>query len=211
MTGVIICGGKIENYTYVKKYIQDADIIICADSGLRHCKFLQVSPDILLGDFDSVSSEDLKAFESAGINVLRYPVEKDMTDSELAIEIAVQKGCNKVILLGALGTRLDHSISNVLLLKKLTDRGVEGILADEHNEVRLINSTIEIVREENTFITLLPIDGNAEGVTTEGLYYPLKDATLKTGSSWGVSNRFSAEKASVRLKKGYLLVVKARD
>lgn len=211
MTGVIVCGGRIDDYGFLKKYFNDVKLVISADSGARHCKSFQVTPDLLVGDFDSVSEADYIGLDAAGVEILRFPVEKDMTDSELAIEIALERGCSKVILLGALGTRLDHSVSNLFLLKKLLDLGVEGIIADEHNEVRLINSSIELERENGVNITLLPLAGGTKGVTTQGLYYPLKNAVLEVGSSWGVSNKFSEDIARVTVEEGYLLVMKARD
>lgn len=211
MTGVIICGGNIENYDYIKKYLRDVDLIISADSGARHCEGLGVIPDILVGDFDSVRGEDFDRLVSAGSEVIRFPAEKDMTDSEIAIEFALEKGCSCIILLGASGSRLDHSVSNLMLLKKLTDLDVEGILADEKNEIRLIMSQINLIREEGVFVTLLPVAGKACGVTTSGLYYPLEDAVLEIGSSWGVSNRFSEEYANISVKNGYLMVFKSRD
>ena len=211
MTGVIVCGGRIENYSYMSKYFRNAGLIISVDSGARHCKQFHVVPDMLLGDFDSVSEEDFAGFAAKGAKIVRFPEEKDMTDSELAIEIALEKGCTHIVLLGAIGTRLDHSVSNLFLLKKLLDNGVDGLLADEYNEVCLIDQRIELVREEGIFITLLPFAGSAKGVTTYGLYYPLENATLETGSSWGVSNKFSDDMAKVTLTEGYLLVIKARD
>lgn len=211
MTGVIICGGSITDYTFMKTYLMEAELVISADSGARHCRKWGIVPDLLVGDFDSVSDTDYSDLVSAGVEILRFPVEKDMTDSELAIEIALEKGCNRVILLGVLGTRLDHSISNLFLLKKLLDRGAEGILADENNEARLIDKYIELERKEDIFVTLLPVAGPAMGVTTTGLYYPLENATLKVGSSWGVSNRFSADRATVTVEEGILLVILSRD
>ena len=211
MTGVIVCGGQIENFKYMKKYFKDAELIISADSGARHCRGFNVIPDLLVGDFDSVYESDYAGMAAGGVEIIRFPVEKDMTDSELAIETALDRGCSRVILLGALGTRLDHSASNLFLLKKLLDRGVAGIIADEHNEAVIINHSIVLEREEGVFITLLPLAGSAKGVTTSGLYYPLDNATLEVGSSWGVSNRFSEDTAKVTLEEGYLLVIKARD
>ncbi len=211
MTGVIICGGRIADYKFMRKYLRNADLVISADSGARHCKCFEVVPDLLVGDFDSVNEADYKDFVSAGVEIAQFPVEKDMTDSELAIDIALEKGCSRVILLGALGTRLDHSVSNLFLLKKLLETGAEGILADENNEARLIDRRIVLDREQDVFVTLLPIAGPAKGVTTKGLYYPLEDATLEVGSSWGVSNKFSSEKAVVTVQKGTLLVILSRD
>lgn len=211
MTGVIVCGGRIENYKYLQKYFKGAKFIIAADSGARHCKNFHVTPDMLIGDFDSVSETDYASFTAAGVEIVRFPAEKDFTDSELAVDIAVKKGCSKVILLGAQGTRLDHSLANLFLLRILLDKRIEGILADEHNEVRLINDHIELEREEGINISLMPLQGDVTGITTRGLYYPLKDATLKVGASRGVSNKFTEDVAQVTVKKGCLLVIKSRD
>ncbi len=211
MTCIIFCGGRIADYEYVKKYTEGAGLVIAADSGARHCRELKLKPGILLGDFDSISKSDWDKFSENGTEIVKYPSEKDMTDSELAVEIAMERGCTNVILLGAVGSRLDHSLSNIFLLKKLADRNCEGLIADEKNEIRLIRDRIELKREAGVFLTLLPMAGNASGVSTKGLRYPLKDAVLETGSSWGVSNEFSEDTALVTVREGYLLVILSRD
>ena len=211
MTGVIICGGRIKDYNRAGKYCCGADIVISADSGARHCKALGIVPDIVLGDFDSIDSGDYCEFEAAGAEIFRYPAEKDMTDSELAVETAIDRGCSRVILLGAVGSRLDHSISNLFLLKKLHDANVEGIIVDEKNEIRLISSSIRLKREDGVFVSLLPISGEASGVSTRGLYYPLDGAVLRMGSSRGISNVFVDDEAYVEVKDGLLLVILSRD
>lgn len=211
MNCVIFCGGNIEDYGSIKKYVRRAEFVLCVDSGARHCRKLHVTPDYLIGDFDSISEDDFSALAEAGVPIIRFPSEKDMTDSELAIQTAFEKGCNSIILIGAVGSRLDHSLSNIFLLKKMTDLNLVGMIANEHNEVMLIKKSITLEREEGTFITLLPLAGSAKGVTTSGLYYPLDDATLEVGSSWGVSNQFAADVATVTVKEGYLLVIKSRD
>lgn len=211
MTGVIICGGSIRDYKYMGRYLEGADIVIAVDSGAAHIESLKAVPDLLTGDFDSISQSDYDSLTDSGVETLRFPVEKDKTDSELAVELAMERGCSTVVLLGALGTRLDHSLSNVYLLKKLLERGVKGIIADEHNEVYLTDSCITLGMEAGAKLSLLPISGCVKGVTTQGLYYPLKDATLEIGSSWGVSNEFVNEAATVTVTDGLLLVIKSRD
>ena len=211
MTGVIICGGSIRKYDYIGRYLKDADLVIAVDSGAAHLKGLKAVPHLLTGDFDSISQADYDSLTASGIETLRFPVEKDKTDSELAVELALERGCSTVVLLGALGTRLDHSLSNIYLLKKLLERGARGIIADEHNEVYLTDSSITLGMEAGTKLSLLPLSGRVKGVTTQGLYYPLKDATLDIGSSWGVSNEFVNETATVTITDGLLLVIKSRD
>ena len=211
MTGVIICGGSIRDYDYIGRYLEGADLVIAVDSGAAHIEGLKAVPDLLTGDFDSISQADYDSLTASGIETLRFPVEKDKTDSELAAELALERGCSTVVLLGALGTRLDHSLSNIYLLKKLLERGARGIVADEHNEVYLTDSSITLGMEAGTKLSLLPLSGRVKGVTTHGLHYPLKDATLEIGSSWGVSNEFVNETATVTITDGLLLVIKSRD
>ncbi|HOQ07551.1 MAG TPA: thiamine diphosphokinase [Clostridiales bacterium] len=211
MTCVIICGGRVGDYHHARKYCENADLVISADSGARHCTAMGIVPDIAVGDFDSIDGGDYSRIEAAGAGIFRYPVEKDMTDSELAVEIAIEKGCSRIILLGAVGSRLDHSMSNLFLLKKMLDANVDGIIADEKNEVRLISGSIRLKREDGAFVTLLPFGGDASGVTTHGLYFPLDNAELKVGSSRGVSNRFSEDEAYIEVKDGLLLVITAKD
>lgn len=211
MNCVIFCGGVIEDYDSISKYVRDAQMILCVDSGARHCRKLQIIPDYLIGDFDSISEEDYTALTQAGASVMRFPSEKDMTDSELAIQVACEKGCRRITLLGVIGSRVDHMLSNLFLLKKLTDLNVEGVIVNENNEIRIVKDHIELKSENEMYLSLLPVAGNAVGVTTGGLYYPLENATLEVGSSWGVSNRFIDDVATVTVKEGYLLVIKSKD
>jgi len=210
MKAVIICGGEIRDYQYLKKYLEDADIIIAADSGVMHCRGFGVVPHILLGDFDS-SCPGILSQISSQTQIVRFPIEKDMTDSELAANMAIEKGADHIVFLGAIGTRTDHTLANIFMLKKLLDKGVEAIIADEKNEIRIINKSIRLKREEGCFISLLPLNGSARGVTISGFYYPLVNATLEVGSSWGVSNIFTENEAQVTLEEGYLLVIKSWD
>lgn len=211
MTGVIVCNGSIEDYTYYNKYFNMADLIICADGGAAHLIRIGKKPDILLGDFDSISAGDFKFLKELGVEILKYPVEKDMTDTELAVNLALDKGCTYIVIIGGIGSRWDHSLSNIFLLKKLLDRGIAGIIVNERNEISVIKDKIILYKEENAKISLLPLTEVVEGVTTKGLYYPLNNATIEMGSTWGISNEFISEIAEVSIKSGLMLVIKARD
>lgn len=211
MRGIVVCNGRIRDYSGCRHFFDHADLILCADGGAAHLKRWGIIPHILLGDFDSILEEDLNDYRKSGVDIVKFPPEKDMTDTELALELAAEKGCKEIILLGALGTRLDHSISNVFLLKKLLEAGITGIIADEYNEIRLIDRSITLHRRPDMKVTLLPLSENVEGVTTQGLYYPLTNATIPMGSTWGVSNEFTGDTAGVSISKGLLLVIQSRD
>lgn len=211
MRAIIVCNGSMEDYSFYKNLFEATELVICADGGAYHLKRLGVVPDILLGDFDSIRSEDLEYFRENGVQIIKYPKEKDMTDTELAVEYAIEKGCSEVVIIGGLGTRLDHSLSNVFLLKKMLDCGVKGTIINETNEITIINRTIKLRREPGYKVTLLPLTESVEGVTTKGLYYPLKGAKIDLGSTWGVSNEFEGETAEITIDKGLMLVIKSRD
>ncbi|MCX7921877.1 MAG: thiamine diphosphokinase [Clostridia bacterium] len=211
MTAIVVCNGSVSDYSYYKRFFDKAGLIICADGGAAHLKRFGITPHILLGDFDSISQEDLRYFESQGTEIMKFPAEKDMTDTELAVEIAIDKGCKTIIFIGALGTRFDHSMSNIFMLRRILSRGVRGIIVNESNEITLIQDKIELQKEEGIKITLLPLSDKVKGVTTKGLYYPLNNATIEMGSTWGVSNEFVDAKAEVSITDGLLLVIKARD
>jgi thiamine pyrophosphokinase len=210
MNAIIICGGIIEDYTYFKRFLENADYVICADGGARHVKMLNVVPDVLLGDFDSISGSDYD-FLKQRTNVETYPVEKNETDSEIAVELALKKGYRNIIILGGTGGRLDHTVANMLLLKRIHDAGAEGMLVNEKNQVYYVTSAITLEREEGFKVSLIPLGQKACGITTGGLYYPLSGEDIESGSTRGISNEFIADTAEITVEKGALLVIKSKD
>ncbi len=220
---VIVCNGRISDYEYLSKLVNGADVVICADGGASHLRKINVLPDILLGDFDSVSHTNLEHYRSLGVKILEFPAKKDFTDTQLAVEYAIKGHFDSVILVGALGTRLDHSLANVFLLKKLRENGIDGILVDEHNEIMLIDSEFEIKRGSGLMpnlpeiergkdkISLLPFSDKVQGLTTNGLCYPLDNVEITSGWTIGVSNEFCSDAANVSIKTGLLLIIRSRD
>lgn len=211
MRFVIVCNGTFGGEELVHKYIEEDSMLICADGGAKYFKQFGIKPSLLLGDFDSISKEELDILELEGIEILKYPIEKNYTDSELAVYEAIKRGATEIIILGGIGSRLDHSFANIHLLKIILDSGVKGIIADANNEIYVMRDEIILPRDEGYKITLLPMTEKVEGVTTYGLYYPLENATLVQGSTWGVSNEYVEDIARVTIKSGILLVFKSKD
>jgi thiamine pyrophosphokinase len=211
MTALIICGGTLEDYSHFEKVFSEDMFVICADSGANHLRRMNIVPDVLLGDFDSIRSQDFEYFKSIGTNIIKFPVEKDKTDSEIAVDFALQNGFRDLVILAATGSRLDHTLSNVFLLKKIMDRGATGRICNENNVIYLIKDSIKLKREEKCKITLLSLTEKVTGVTTKGLYYNLQDAVIEMGSSFGVSNEFVEDYAEVFIRNGNLLVIKSKD
>ena len=211
MKGLIICGGSVENPQYLKRYIKDIDIVICADKGGFYAKKMGILPDLLLGDMDSIPSDVLEEYKNNNVDMEVFPSEKDMTDSEIAIWRAVSLGCTQLVIMGAVGSRMDHSIANVFILKKLLEKGVNATIVNENNEIMLIKDKVELKACEGYHLSLIPLTQKVVGITTKGLKYSLNDGELEIGKSIGVSNEFEQEVAQITIKDGLLLVIKSKD
>lgn len=218
---VIICSGEINNYKFCKKYIKSAKYIIGVDGGATHIRKLSATPHLLLGDFDSIKQADLNYFKKLGVETLSYNPKKDKTDTEIAVDIAIKKGFKDIVILGGTGSRLDHTLANIFLLKKMLDNGVNGKIVDENNEIYIIKDaafypaapSLQIKKGEFEpyFVSLLSLSKKAQGISTEGLYYPLKNESLHFGESRGISNKATDNQIHIKLDDGLLLVIISKD
>ncbi len=206
MRVVIIAGGNITDYNMLKKECDGADKIICADSGIRHARFINVIPDVWVGDFDSTDSADYPAYEKVTL-----PREKDDTDTHYAARLAVYFGATEITVLGGIGTRLDHTIANISVLSFIEGQGVKARMIDEHNTVFLVRDQAVINKEDGAYLSLIPYSATAEGVNLSGVKYPLKNATLYQNQTLGISNEFVFSQAQLTVKKGTLAVFISRD
>ena len=204
LRAVIISGGDITDYSYIKNMLDKDDFIICADSGYRHASPLGVIPNILVGDFDSIE----KIPES--VECLRYPTDKDFTDTEIAVDYGRKKDFKEFLLLGTIGTRLDHTLSNILMLRTFLDNNEKAVIINEHNKIQLINKDILLQENKGSIVSLLPLT-TCVGVTTTNLKYPLNNATLSVGYGLGVSNIMLQNNAKITLESGEMLIIIAKD
>ncbi|GAE86853.1 thiamine diphosphokinase [Acetivibrio straminisolvens] len=118
MYALIVCNGSIIDYSYHKKFFEEADFIVCADGGALHLQRLGIKPDVLLGDFDSIEDKHLEYYKEQNVEIFKFPSEKDMTDTELAVDTVIDKGYKDIVIIGGTGTRLDHTLSNIFCLSK---------------------------------------------------------------------------------------------
>ena len=182
---------------------QAGDVILAADAGFRLCRELGLTPDLLLGDFDSMEAP--KDFA----HLIRVPVEKDDTDTMLAVREGLRLGCTEFHLYGGTGgKRLDHTLANFQALLYLRRHGARGCLYDDDFcWTAMEDESLTLTRQVDWgIVSLFPQDGAAEGVTLTGLQYPLTDARLTPDVSLAVSNHFAAEQAAIAVRKGALLV-----
>ena len=206
MRAVIIANGEMKNPEFYQDFVLPGDFIICADGGYAHVARLGLVPDVVLGDFDSMERERVICRE-----ILTYPVEKDATDTEIAVDYALEEGFDEVILFGCLGSRMDHSLANLFLLKKIHASGAQGMVLNEHNRVYYLEKELSVAANIGDTLSIVPLEGDLEGVVTEGLYYELHGEPLHFGSSRGISNVLTRESAKISCSKGNALVIIARD
>lgn len=181
--------------------VAEGDLLIAADGGVRHCEKLDISPDVILGDFDSLG------YVPTGAAV--YPVEKDDTDAMLAVRLGLKRGFREFILYGALdGPRLDHTVANFQTLQFLADQGASGYLVGRDHMVTVLkDGALRFPATAEGIVSVFCLGADAEGVTLRGLQYGLENGTLSAGFPLGVSNHFIGENSEIAVKNGSLLII----
>jgi thiamine pyrophosphokinase len=196
----------------LRTLLPNGAVVVAADSGLHQAELLGLRVDYVVGDLDSADPAAVERARAAGAVVERHPVDKDATDLELAFDLARDRGAVRITVVGGSGGRLDHFLANVALLAspRFADLEIDARLGEAYVVVvqggrlpRVVTGTA------GSLVTLLPVGGDASGITTIGLQYPLRGATLRPGTSRGVSNVLVGEQASVALDQGTLLVIQA--
>ncbi len=187
--------------------LERAATIIAADGGANWLVAQGYLPDLLVGDMDSVLPHVLAAAQGHGCSLQRYPTAKDETDAELALAAAVQREPEEIAILGALGGRIDHALANLALLTMPVLSKVTVRIWDEASTLWLAEGETEILGAPGDTVSLIPWGGDALGIVTAGLAYPLRGETLSVGPSRGVSNVQTGPRAQVTLQAGRLLVV----
>ena len=195
---VIFCAAECDG---LARPIGPESFVIAADGGLRHTEKLGITPNAVLGDFDSLG------FCPEGANV--FPVEKDDTDAMLAVRLGLRRGCDEFLLYGSLdGPRLDHTVANFQTLQYLADHGAVGYLIGNTTMVTVVkNGKITFPAGCSGTVSVFCMGKDAEGVTETGLFYGIEDGVFTSGFPLGVSNHFTGKKAEISVKNGSLLVL----
>ena len=189
------------------------NIIVC-DRGLEALYKLKIIPNHVVGDFDSVSPEILEFYKKQSQIIFHtYHPEKDNTDTDIALKLAIRLKSSKITIMGALGKRMDHAIANIHILKDALEANIPCQIIDEHNRIYLINKEITLEKDKiyGKYVSLIPLTSEVEGITLTGFKYPLENYTLPIGTSLGISNEIIEDRAHVEMKKGILIVIESRD
>ncbi len=206
----IISGGCIGDRDFVRNKIARMEncLIICCDGGVRHLQQTEIKPDVIIGDMDSIDPAQLANYSEQGVKIIKYPVGKDFTDTELALDYAIKLKPEAIYIWAALGGRLDHALSNVFLLEKDEVVSIKTYLIDEYCEAFLLNGNVSFSKSLGQTVSLIALSPQVEGITLRGFQYPLDDAILSMGESHGVSNIIKEDYATVSVRSGNLLVIR---
>jgi len=206
----IVSGGRVGDRDFFRNKISGMEncLIICCDGGVRHLQQTGVKPDVIIGDMDSIDPAQLESYSRQDIKIIKYPASKDFTDTELALDYAINLKPEAIYIWGALGGRLDHTLSNVFFLEKTKALTIKTYLIDEYCEVFLLNGDVTINESAGQTVSLIALSPQVEGITLRGFLYPLDDAMLRMGESLAVSNIINGDEAKISMRSGSLLVIR---
>ncbi len=206
---IIFANGRMEKTPEILPIIQTSDFVIAADGGTHNCEALGIKPDLIIGDLDSIEPDDVTSYRETGVEVIRYPTHKDESDLELSLEYTFAHGYTEIIIIGGLGERWDMTMINILLMAHPKYSGLNIRLLDGTQELFLIKSgmPVDLPGKPGDTLSLIPLAGDACGISTHGLEYPLNNETLQFGASRGVSNVFTAASAQINFSQGLILCI----
>lgn len=217
MRTVIISGGRIER-DFALSFLENETFeqFIAVDNGLRFCYDNQIKPTWIVGDFDTAASELVEYYQTqTDIPIRRFNPVKDSTDSQIAIELALELGSSEITLLGGTGTRMDHVLGNIQSLMLAKKKGVSCVILDEYNRIQLIDGETRLKKSEQygKYVSLLPLTTEVTGVDLTGFKFNLTGHTFtSTGSAGlGVSNEIIEDTAEIRVKSGIFVLIESRD
>lgn len=207
MKAFIFCGGEVFPQ-YIKETRESGDLVIAADSGYKNARALDFPIDILVGDFDSLG--DIP--DGVG-EVVRLPQEKDVTDAQYAVELAIKQGAGDLVIIASTSGRFDHAVSLMAILEDLNARKIRAYIVNGQNRINFIrNSGHIVIRDPNfKYFSLIAADEKVKGVSVEGAKYPIKDRTITRRSQFAVSNEIVKNAALITVKKGGVYIIESRD
>lgn len=213
MNFLIITGGNIDKDIALTMLTNKNIFIIAVDKGLALLYELKRMPDLIMGDYDSVPGEILSYYKDRQAKIMTFPANKDATDTQLAVEEAISRGADHITILGATGSRLDHTICNINILGIALKHKIPCEIVDSHNVIRLLDESTEIKEKEQfgKYISFLPYTEQVEGITLEGFCYPLTNYTLRKDTSIAISNELAEKEGKISFTKGILIMLQTKD
>ncbi|MBM7556638.1 thiamine diphosphokinase [Halanaerobacter jeridensis] len=205
---VIFLNGELKgDKEFYQNHIKDDDTIFCADGGAEYTYQLDLIPELILGDLDSISEEVIQFYQQHNIKFKRFPIEKDKSDTQLLLELVIDEGYEEVILFAALGKRFDHALANLYLLEGVFRENVDVKIITPNNHIEVIKGRKTIEEKAQKTVSFLPLSNEVTGVNLIGFKYELENGNLKRGETLGLSNIIEENEAQIKIITGTLLMI----
>ncbi len=204
---LIVAGGEPPGKELLRGLALKARMIIAADKGAQYCLDSGITPGLVVGDMDSLDQESAERLSGLGVAMKRVNADKDVTDTEIALDEAMGRGAKGVEILGAMGDRIDHTLANIHLLRKALRHGIAARITSDTQQVFLVGSSETITGSKGRTVSFLPLTEQVEGITLRGFRYELEEASMEIGRPYGVSNVVTGDQAFIRVGTGILLAV----
>ena len=208
---LVFANGDLPDLEKARALIRMDDFIICADGGTRHALALGLTPDLVIGDMDSLTTDDRRKIEDAGVEAVEFPRDKNETDLELALQYALKKNPQAILIIAALGGRLDQTLGNLSLLSNVQLSTLNLKFDDGLEEIFFCRNRSEVRGRSGDLVSLIPWREKVEVVQTKNLKWSLHDEILYPEKTRGISNEMTADIANIEIKSGLLLVVHRRQ
>jgi thiamine pyrophosphokinase len=207
---IIISGGRLGDPAFFKRRRNalGSFLTICCDGGIRHLEKIKIKPDVIMGDMDSADPARLEGYWADGVRIIKYPLDKDATDTQLALEYALGLEPAAIEIWGALGGRIDHALANLFLLSLGEKAGIKTTLIDEFSEVFIVEKEASFAEAIGQTVSLFAISSKAEGIVLHGFKYSLDNEPLDMSNTRGISNIIVKSPAKIHVRSGRLLVVR---
>jgi thiamine pyrophosphokinase len=206
---ILFANGTLPDPDSARRLIHADDFILCADGGTRHALDLGLTPSVIIGDLDSVTI-DLRPLTALGTKIIQYPRDKNETDLELALTYAIESGLTEIVIVAALGNRLDQTLGNLAIISDPRHSTRVTRIDDGVEQAFFCRAHSRVEGRRGDLVSLIPWGGDVRGVRTEGLRWPLSNETLHPHRTRGISNELLGETASIQIESGLLLIVHRR-
>lgn len=211
MKALLVANGDIKDLKLLRYLINDSNFILCADGGLDHLMKIESIPDLVLGDLDSITNTGLEYIKANNILIEKHPVMKDMTDTEIALDYLANKGYKDIIITGGIGSRMDHTMANILLLRSQWEKGIHVKIINENNSIYFVNNKIKLKRRDNYYVSIIPLNDKGIEISLQGFLYPLTNEKLEFSSTKGISNEIIDNYGIINIHKGQAIIIEACD
>ncbi len=211
-TCLIVTGGTVSRSVFEAVLLKyNFETVISCDKGLEACHDMGIMPDIVIGDFDSADST-LVDFYRDKTEFIDLDTHKDFTDTHVAVKYVLEHEYDEVVMLGATGTRLDHTMANIGLLKLFVTNNIKAYIIDENNRISMHNKPCSILKtDEYKYVSLVPYTERVTGLSLKGFYYECENAVLSIGESLGISNEIMERQCHIDFSDGLLIVIESHD